>query len=89
MKDDYGSDLSKMIESGIELNEALGQLREMGASSIKTIKAIRDAQGVSLGEAKIIFSDCPAWALEVEAAQELHDEIIEALENEKNTERLD
>ena len=82
MKENYAPQLRKLLNSGVGLDEALGQLRESGSSPIKTIKAIYDVRGVSLGEAKLIFSECPAWQDVVQAAEQLHDDMLEALEGE-------
>jgi len=63
--------LGKPLEAGLE------ELRQLGVTPMETIKAIREAKCVSLGEAKQIFSLSPAWATEVRAANLLHDEIFQ------------
>jgi ribosomal protein L7/L12 len=63
------------------LNRELVELRAAGASPIDAIKLIRERSGVSLGEAKIIFANHPAWADVHERNQPLHDAAEEELRN--------
>jgi ribosomal protein L7/L12 len=69
---DKGSLYTPRVEAD-ELDARLYELRARGAPPIEAIKVIRDAQGVSLGEAKRFFAVHPAWADVHEAAQPLHD----------------
>ncbi|MGE3347496.1 MAG: hypothetical protein AB7I35_08680 [Ramlibacter sp.] len=62
--------LGKPLEAGLE------ELRQMGVTPVETIKAIREAKRVSLGEAKRLLSLSPAWAAEVRAADLVHDEVL-------------
>lgn len=80
MSKDYACQLRQMLESGMKMDDALGELRHNGATPIRTIEAIYDVKGVSLGEAKQIFCRCPAWRVETKAAGQLHEEILKALE---------
>ncbi|MDP2602007.1 MAG: hypothetical protein Q8S00_05370 [Deltaproteobacteria bacterium] len=73
--------LKQLLDQGLDMNAALGQLRQDGATPIETIKAIREANNVSLAEAKLQFSQCPAWSAEVEAADKLHEEIENAFKD--------
>lgn len=68
--------LAAAIASGKPLETGLEELRRMGITPVEAIKAIREAQCVSLGDAKKIFSLSPAWAAEVRAADLLHDEVL-------------
>jgi ribosomal protein L7/L12 len=77
--------LATAIASGALLEAGLAQLRDMGATPVETSKAIREAQGVSLGEAKQIFSQSPAWSGDIRVANALHDEIFSLQANEKTS----
>jgi ribosomal protein L7/L12 len=68
--------LAAAIASGKPLETGLEELRRMGVTPVEAIKAIREAQCVSLGDAKQIFSLSPACAAEVRAADLLHDEVL-------------
>ena len=70
------------LGSGASLEEAHHQLRSHGASPVQTIVAIIVVRGASLGEAKDIFSNSPAWAREVQAGVELHKQIVSGLSSE-------
>ena len=82
--DQYTSLLANSMANGASLEEALAGLRARGATPVEVIRAIRDIQGVGLGEAKQIFGRSAAWARENLAADALHEEIICALAKEKD-----
>lgn len=71
--------LASQLGAGRRLEDALAELRAMGATPVEAIKAIRVARGVDLGEAKTIFSASPAWSREVEANSPLQDRAIALL----------
>lgn len=75
--------LAERLEAGVEQNTALAELRAAGATPVDTIKTIRQVLDVELGKAKRIFLQCSAWKREVEAADELHSEIIAVLDKDK------
>ena len=75
--------LSEKLALGSSFEHAMASLREEGASPTEVIKAIREVKSVSLAEAKVLFSQSPAWRIEVEAADRLHEEIIAALGKEQ------
>jgi ribosomal protein L7/L12 len=68
---------------GTVTEAALARLHAAGASPIQTIKAIREVQAVSLGEAKRVFSESAAWSMEDRDGDALHAEIIALFEQEK------
>ena len=74
-----------LVAQGATVEAALSQLRVEGATPVEAIKAIREVQGISLGEAKQIFSQSPAWSKEVLAGNALHDEVISLLERESKS----
>jgi ribosomal protein L7/L12 len=51
---------------------------------METIKAVMKEYGMSLGEAKTVVSNHPAWATTVSATQPLHDD-LERLMREKGS----
>jgi ribosomal protein L7/L12 len=73
------------LESGATFEVALSRLRESGASPVQAIKAIREVRGVSLKEAKELFSQSPAWRLEAEAGARLQDAVLALLREEKSS----
>ena len=64
------------MASGLSLEESLAHLKERGASPIETIKAIREALGISLGDAKEVFSASVAWAQTVSINDSFHDDLL-------------
>jgi ribosomal protein L7/L12 len=81
--DTYTKLLSDNLAAGASVNEALTNLKAEGATTAQAIKAVHLARGVSLGQAKELFAQCPAWAGEVEAGQLLHQEILSSVGGEK------
>jgi len=76
---DCTEQLESALTSGLSLEAALGQLRSNGAHPTDVIKAIRQVKQISLGEAKVVFSQSTAWALEVSQGDKLHEELIAIL----------
>ncbi len=68
-----------MIEPRPEVELRLTALKQGGAYPVYAIKAICDEFGISLGEAKLRFSQSPAWAEEQAAADVLHQQIVDPL----------
>jgi len=54
----------------------------MGASPIKTIKAISEAESIPIALAKEKFSSSPAWSDVAAQADKLHQEIEDFIDNE-------
>jgi len=73
--------LRERIASATTADEALGLLKQSGASPIDAIRALRERFGISLTDAKMALHSHPAWATEARAAEELHDE-LEAILND-------
>jgi ribosomal protein L7/L12 len=78
--------LASQLAEGSSFEAALVSLRERGASPVDAIKAIREARGVSLGEAKRLLFESKAWQLENEAADRLHEQVLAALRKEQDSE---
>ena len=64
------------IEATLEL------LHDAGASPIDALKALRTGRSLPLGERKEALSRSPAWETETKAADQLHQKIIDAFEEE-------
>jgi ribosomal protein L7/L12 len=77
--------LASQLAAGVSFEAALASLHEQGASPVEVIKAIREVHGVSLGEAKRLFSESPAWRSESEAADRLHEELLAVLRREQRS----
>lgn len=55
--------------------EFIAEKHAAGASIMETIKAVMNEFNVSLGVAKKLVSEHPAWTKVVDAARPLHDEL--------------
>ena len=82
--DHFTSLLENTLGNGASLEEGLAALRAGGATPVDAIKAICVTQRIGLGEAKRVFGGSAAWAREVNAGNALHEEIVSALEKEKD-----
>jgi hypothetical protein len=81
--DQFTALFPSLVARGASVEAALSELRSAGASPIQAIKAIHDVQVVSLGEAKRVFSESPAWAQEVRDGDALHAELTAIMEKER------
>lgn len=81
--DRYSTALTKILAEGGSLEEALSQLKHMGATPVEVIKTIRLTQGINLGEAKQVFCASAAWAYEVAEGDKMHQEVISAVSKEQ------
>lgn len=68
-----------VLERGGDTTDALTALRDAGASMIDSIKVVMEVQGASLGDAKWVVEDSPAWRDGFEARQDWRDRIVEEL----------
>ena len=55
---------------------------QTGAHAVAAIKIIRDEFQLSLCEAKLQFSQSPTWASEQAAAEQLHQQVVDAFRAE-------
>ncbi len=65
----------------------LKELREEGAWPVKAIKAVHLEYGISLAEAKRLFSISPAWRGHVEASRPLQEDAIALAERSSIVDR--
>jgi hypothetical protein len=75
----FETELIKCYANGLSDDDALSKLKEVGASPIECISALRSVKNITLGEAKRIFSICPSWRVESKHATEMHSEIEKAI----------
>ncbi len=87
MNTDYSSRLEELLASGVSFEGAMASLRRDGASAIETIVAIRIVKKIGLGEAKKMFSASSSWQDVNEAADKLHQEILDAWDDETEAEQ--
>ena len=59
---------------GHDIQTALSLLRREGATIIESIAAVREVEGISLGEAKGVVADSQTWADHRRA----HDRLVDA-----------
>jgi len=71
-----------MNESLLEVQLRLAELKQSGARAVAAIKTIRDEFQLSLGEAKLQFSQSPTWAPDQAAAEQLHRQVVDAFRAE-------
>ena len=71
-----------MIETRLEIDQRLAELKSLGANPVAAIKAIRREFLISLAEAKVRFAQSPAWSAQATAGDQLHRQVFEAFENE-------
>jgi hypothetical protein len=67
-------------EGGMGRDGALAEIRKAGASFIESIQAVKDVDGLSLGECKKVVHESPAWENEFRHRESFWDEAITALE---------
>ena len=84
MVGNYVSTLGAALERGESLDSALEVLRQQGASALDSIKAVREVKSISLGNAKRLVLNSPAWKDGLEAHRRLVDDILGALEAEQS-----
>jgi len=61
-------------------SSALSLMRRKAVSPIEALKILRELFGMNLADAKMALSTNPAWFDVAEAADKLHQEIIDAVE---------
>lgn len=66
-------------ESGSSIDEALVELRRLGATQIQAVKALREVEGMDVGEAKRIVDSSTAWRDARESAESLRASAAKAL----------
>ena len=66
--------------NGRSSTEILKAMNDRGSTITEAIKASMQLFGIGLGDAKSLLSSHPSWHPIVEAAQPLHDELIQAFE---------
>ena len=66
---------------GASIDEALAALREYGANVVDSLKAVRDAESISLGDAKKLIDASPVWEDFRLLNEQLRDAGEEALES--------
>jgi ribosomal protein L7/L12 len=71
-----------MIEPRREVDLRLAELKRSGAHPVAAIKTICGEFGLSLSEAKNRFARSQAWASDQAAADQLHQQILEATRGE-------
>jgi ribosomal protein L7/L12 len=61
-------------------------LKSKGFDILTSIKIIREALGISLGDAKQLVAGSIAWKTEAQAYDDVHQELIEQIKNQLATE---
>jgi len=67
---------------GMSQDAIVADARNQGFSVIDTIKIVRQLYDIGLGEAKIIVTSHPAWAVEAQNMARLADAFIEVMRKE-------
>jgi len=74
------------VKHGLDSNDAVTRLHQLGYTIIESIKFFREEYGFSLGEAKTIVTSNNVWSVEVEAADKMHEELITVLSADDDVE---
>lgn len=74
---------AKIAEQSESHEAALIALHEAGASPIEAIKSLMDGRGLSLADGKSKLGESPVWKSETAAADQLHEEIVDMLDKNK------
>ena len=69
-------EFKEMIKGGSGIDEVIQFLHKSEISIVQSIRMIREGFGLSLKESKELVASHPCWKTVVEANQELHDELI-------------
>ena len=72
----------RIARSSSSIEAAFAALRSSGASPVQAIIAVKNGRQVELADAKDALSQSPYWKAEVEAADRLHQDLIDALKLE-------
>lgn len=78
------ADLEASIETvryrlgqGVSLEDVVAELHADGLTIIQSIRVVREASDLTLGQAKEVVSSHPVWAEVVRAAEPLHEDLEE------------
>jgi hypothetical protein len=74
--------LRTTLATGVPLEVALATLREQGGTIIQSIKAVREVQSITLGEAKQIVALSATWDDYREGHDRMIHEILAAFEGD-------
>ena len=69
-------DVAGMLRSGAGRDQVIAKMREAGIDKIDSMKLLRFAAGISLGEAKKWVHLSPAWSDRRQADDDFHESII-------------
>jgi len=75
---DYQPALRKALANGKSLDDALAEIRALGASILESIIAVKKFRQCDLGEAKKLVHLSPTWADARERNDKFHRELVEA-----------
>jgi ribosomal protein L7/L12 len=75
-------ELKNKLKNGVEFDEALAYLREIEASPVQVINAIKETKNISLGEAKALFVESEAWRDVASEADKMHEKLINQIEKD-------
>lgn len=67
------------VKQGIGVNDAITKLDELDFTITETMKFLVSEYKISLGEAKTVVSEHPAWSELVTQTESAHNEIVVAL----------
>ncbi|WP_134667305.1 MULTISPECIES: hypothetical protein [unclassified Amycolatopsis] len=59
---EYDDDARRLLEQGVDLNYLVAELRKMGCPKGGCVDVVSRIAGISLGEAKLLVHNSPAWA---------------------------
>jgi ribosomal protein L7/L12 len=71
---------TEIKDAGLSTDAMLARLRQEGADIVESLKVLREVEGISLGQAKIIVDESAAWADRRSANEQLRDVAEKALD---------
>lgn len=73
----------RLAKDGVQPDAAIGRLKDKGATITDSIAALSAGYNIALREAKQLVAASPEWKSVAEAARPLHEEAIQALEEDE------
>jgi ribosomal protein L7/L12 len=88
--DDFGlalNEASRQLQTGGDLEEVLFELRKQGADKIDSIKVLKSAMGITMGQAKSLVDRSDTWSdrfVQDQAFHQMVRDVASKLPTEKN-----
>ena len=74
-------DYQPYIAHGMSREEVIQHLHADGLTIMQSIKVVRVLYKMSLGDAKMVVSEQPVWAMVAQAHQPFHEEVVKIMQS--------